>query len=118
MATLKEIIDRVDANKVNGFSEEEKTAWISTAEMQIAQEIFQTDGSAYDWDTDQDTELLLGPPFEDIYELYLMAQIDFRQGEFNRYNNELGQFSTRMTDAKAWYIRKYRPEKKTFRWFY
>ena len=47
-----------------------------------------------------------------------MAQIDFRQGEFNRYNNELGQFSTRMTDAKAWYIRKYRPEKKTFRWFY
>ena len=33
MATLKEIIDRVDANKVNGFSEEEKTTWISTAEM-------------------------------------------------------------------------------------
>lgn len=117
MATLKEIIDLVDKDKVNGYTSEEKTQWISNVEMQIAREVFGTDVPEYDWETDQETELLLGAPFEDIYELYVMAQIDFHQGEYNRYNNELSQFNTRLQDAQAWHIREHRPPRKHFRWF-
>lgn len=115
--TLKQVIEEVDRQKANAFTNEEKTKWVTNCEIQIAEEIFNVDSPAYEWEADQDTELLLTAPFEDIYILYVMSQIDFRNADYGRYNNELSQFDQRFSDAQAWFLRRLKPKRKWFRWF-
>lgn len=115
--TLKEVYDEVQRQKPNAFTEAEITQWISNIEIQIAREIYHVDSIEYSWTADQNTELLMEAPFEDIYVLYVMAQIDFRNGDYSRYNNELSQFDQRFTDAQASYLRRHKPRRKWFKWF-
>lgn len=117
MASLKSIIEQLDRIRPNEYTNEEKTQWVSNIEVQIAKEIFGATVSEYDWVTDQEETLLLEAPYEDVYIFWLLAQIDFHNGEFNRYNNELGNFHERLSDAQATYIRERRPAKRKFRWF-
>lgn len=115
--TLKQVIEEVDRQKPNAFTNDEKTQFVANCEIQVAEEIFGVDAPEYDWTGDQNTELLLKAPFEDVYILYVMAQIDFRNGDYGRYNNELSQFDQRFTDAQAWNLRRHKPRRRWFRWF-
>lgn len=115
--TLKAIIEEVDRQRPNAFSELEKTEMLNRLEMQIADEIFGTLAAKLDWSVDRNSELLLSAPYDDIYVIYLMAQIDFRNGDYSRYNNELSQFDQRFTDAQASYLRRHKPRRKWFKWF-
>ena len=52
-----------------------------------------------------DTELMVPSPFDDIYQLYVGAMIDFHNREYDQYNNTAAMFEERLGQYEAWYIR-------------
>ena len=65
-----------------------------------------------DWTLDFDgteTVLLVPPPHDKIYAAYVVAQIDFANGEYNKYNNSYAMFNLYWGEYCRWYSRNFRP---------
>ena len=58
---------------------------------------------------DGDKPLLVGPPYDNLYDLYLMAQIDFYNREAENYNNSALAFNQAMDEFKKAYHRAHMP---------
>lgn len=58
---------------------------------------------------DGDEALLVGPPYDNLYDLYLLAQIDFHNREAENYNNSALAFNTAMDEYKKDYHRTHMP---------
>lgn len=116
--TLNDAIEKVDSVKPNAYSAEEKTAWISELDGKIYAELLTTHRakdvpetfSAYVYPTDKDRELLASFPYDGIYMLYVMAQIDFHNADIGRYNNSIQAFYTAWSDYSNAYTRTYMPK--------
>lgn len=120
--TVKECIEFVDAVKPNAFPAEAKIVWVSQVEGRIASEIFlmaPAELHQFRFRTaleDGDKELLVDPPYDDIYIAYLTAKVDSKNGEFNRLStaaqtfnrlwDELSAYIANMYDPAAGYYRK------------
>ena len=131
-----EIVDRV---KPNSYSEEDKLRWINELDGMVKRLVFQWDeaylkeiealyksdkttekekevyadilkkAKPYSYPEDMDTNLLITEPFENVYPLYLEAQIDFHNREYDHYNNSVMMFESQYTEFKKAYIREYSP---------
>ena len=55
------------------------------------------------------TELLVSAPYHKIYYTYVMAMIDFANGEYNRYQNAMALFNSFFDCFTRWYAQTYRP---------
>ena len=55
------------------------------------------------------TELLVSAPYHKIYYTYVMAMIDFANGEYNRYQNAMALFNSFFECFTRWYAQTYRP---------
>ena len=112
MATMNEVIERVDAVKPNVYPEESKHQWMAKLDGVVSLEVHEMeDPVLYDLPADGDKELLIPYPFDDVYDLYVAAMIDFHNKEYNHYNNSVLMFTERMEQFKAWYIRNNNPSK-------
>lgn len=112
MATMNEVIERVDAVKPNVYPEESKWQWMATLDGVVSLEVLeQEDPVVYDLPADGDKELLIPAPFDDVYDLYVASMIDFYNKEYNHYNNTVLMFKERLDQYKAWYIRNNNPSK-------
>lgn len=115
--TIQEAIARVDALKPNAYTPAEKIVWLNNIDMTIKAEVLDThegweayaDFSGYTTDTDQDTDLLVGSPYDKLYEHWLEAQIDYTDGETDRYQNSMAMFMTAYSDYARWYNRNHAP---------
>lgn len=110
--TLKECIEYVDLIKPNAFDEATKTRWVNELEGRVQTEVFlfgPHNITTYTWDRNQDTELFVKPPYEDIYYEYLQARIDYANGEYDKYENTMAMFEAKWTDFKVWFIYTYHP---------
>lgn len=58
---------------------------------------------------DADRVLLITHPYEDVYIKYLSAQVDYHNGEFDRYNNAMMMFNTIYQAYVNWYNRAHVP---------
>lgn len=56
-----------------------------------------------------DIVLMVRPPHDKIYAAYLVAQIDFANGEYNKYQNTLAMFNGFWGEYCRWYARHFRP---------
>ena len=107
--TVKECVEFVDGNKPNAFSTEAKIIWVSQIEGKIASEIFlmaPAELKQFVYRTaleDGDKELLVDPPYDDIYTAYLTAKVDAKNGEFNRLSTAAQAFN-RLWDEFSAYI--------------
>lgn len=97
---IQEAIIQCDDLKPNQYSQLDKIRWLNDVESQIKAEIIDThknseeiDFNGYDENTDHNTELIAKAPYSDLYVKYLMSQIDFTNGEFDRYNNSALMFN-------------------------
>lgn len=54
-------------------------------------------------------ELLVPPPHDKIYWVYLSALIDFANGEYNKYENTMQMFNAYFGEYLRWYATKYHP---------
>ena len=95
--TIREALNGIDGLKPNTYDESVKVAWLSALDMRIHQEIVLTHAheageesfSGYTEQTDEDTELLVEAPYDELYLYYLESKIDYGNGEMGKYNNSI-----------------------------
>ena len=112
MATLKGVIELVDDIKPNAFSDAVKTQWLNECEGVIQTEVMLLDVAAcisYSYERDKDAVLLVQPPHDKVYWTYLVAMIDFANGEYNRYQDTVQMYNAFFGEYMRWYARTYRP---------
>ena len=63
----------------------------------------------YVWETDQNTQVLVHPPYDNLYGLYLAAMIDFGNGEYNKYQNDMAMFNEALGGYIRWFASNYEP---------
>lgn len=54
-------------------------------------------------------ELIAPTSFQKMYYAYLMAMIDFANGEYNKYKNTMALFNSFLNSFMRWYAQNYRP---------
>lgn len=114
MATIQEIIDRVDEMKPNAFTEQRKLQWIEELDGKIALDVMlmsveDAGQFRYSYPEDMDSEPLVRFPHDSIYELWLAAQIDFANGEYNKYQNTMEQYNAHYGAFVRWFAATYEP---------
>ena len=77
---IKEAIRRTDLAKPNAFEEELKFLWLTALEGQIAADVFlmapaETEQFEYSYPDGLDMELLVKPPYDELYVLYLVENL-------------------------------------------
>lgn len=107
---LSEAMARADALRLNTVSEEQKAKWIWELEGQLG-EMASILPRPCPWPEGKDTILLLTGPYEEVYQLYLAAKIDYYNQEMGLYANDRATYETMLAEARAWWRRKHRPKK-------
>ena len=110
--TIEQIIDLVDEIRPNAFSNAVKTAWISQVEGRIQTEVFlqgEKEVVSYSWDEDRNREVLVNPPYDNLYELHLAAMIDFNNGEYDKYQNDTLMFNEALGAFVRYFAGRYDP---------
>ena len=112
-----EAINKIDELKFNAFSQDQKVGWLSRLDTMVKTQIIDTHeggGSVgftgYNSDTDLQTELLVGAPFDEIYLRWMEAQIDYYNGEIKKYNISMSMFNTEYEAFENWYRRNHKPK--------
>lgn len=121
---VMEAIDRIDSLKHNTYTIGEKVGWLSRLDGMVKTDIIDTheDGddiqfSGYTQERDMETELLVPAPFDDLYLLYLEAQIDYYNGEIARYNNSITMYQTAYDNYARYYNRQHLPKTEKLKYF-
>lgn len=112
--TIKEIIDKTDTLKPNQYSAADKMDWLSDLDGRIMQEVIlrhehDADLPAFIRYSSDSDELLVDDVYRDVYLYYLMAQIDFYNAEYGRYNNSSAAFNQAYSDYSRNYHGKHAP---------
>ena len=122
--TINDVITRIDALKPNTYSVEDKIRWLSELDGIIKVKIIDThEGgesvsfSGYPGDCDLMTELLVPAPYDDVYIYWLEAQIDYANGEYNKYNNSRERYNAVYADFRNYYNRTHMPKGAKFKFF-
>ena len=117
LMTIKECIDRVDSVKPNHYYPEDKVRWLSFLDGIIIVEVLKTH-EGYDEAHDNfegysaermGETLIVGSPYDVLYEAYLKMKIDEENGETARYNNSAMMFNSYFMEYKKWYNRTHMP---------
>ena len=106
--TVKEAMKRADALRMNTVSDEQKAAWVSDLDGQLA-EMFGIEPPVNNW-PEEDRVLLMPAPHDDVYVFYLVAMIDYYNQESTMYVNDMDIYNRAMKDARAWWRRGHRPK--------
>ena len=111
-----EAITRLDALKFNTYTQTDKVEWLSRLDNMVKKNIIDTHEGAedviftgYDESTDIQTELLVPVPYDEMYLRWLEAQIDYHNGEYDKYNNAIIMFNTTYEAYQAFYTRNHLP---------
>lgn len=110
--TIGEIIANVDDVKPNAFSEEAKTMWLNSLEGRILTEVMLMSAhevQPYSWPECESFTPLVEPPYDDLYGMWLAAQIDLANGEYDKYQNSMAVFNTAWGGFVRWFARNYEP---------
>ena len=118
-----EAINRIDSLKHNTYTQSDKVAWLSRLDTMVKKHIIDThEGdevtfTGYDDSTDLQAELLVPAPYDEMYLRWLEAQIDYHNGEYDKYNNATDIFNTAYEGYQNYYNRTHMPKGKKFKFF-
>jgi len=107
---VNEAIAQANKLRLNTLDDEQKAKWLHELDCDIA-EMMGVPDPALVW-PEEDAELLMPAPHDDIYALYLVAQVDFYNQESSLYANDMAIFNAAYDDARAWYRRHHVPQSK------
>ena len=114
--TIIEAITRLDALNFNTYKQPEKIEWLSKLDGMVKKHIIDTHEGAegvsftgYTADTPLDTVLLVPAPYDEIYLRWMEAQIDYHNGEYDKYNNAIIMFNTDFDTYQKHYTRTHKP---------
>lgn len=114
--TINEAINRLDALKFNTYNQEDKVDWLSRLDTMVKNQVIDTHEGAesvifqgYTTDTPVETVLLVPAPHDEMYLRWMEAQIDYHNGEYDKYNNAIIMFNTSFEAYEAYYHRTHKP---------
>ena len=114
--TIMEAIQKLDRLKFNTYSQNDKVDWLSRLDSMVKQQIIDAhEGGAdvafagYDENTPLETQLLVPPPHDEMYQRWMEAQIHYNNGEYDKYNNAIIIFNTVFEAYHSHYIRTHKP---------
>lgn len=124
--TIAEVIAKVDALKPNTYAQEDKVDWLNNLDARVMSQIILTHERkdpcccfyGYDSTTDQETELLVPAPYDEMYLRWLEAMIDYHNSEDDRYNNAIILFNNAYEGFKTHYTRTHMPIRKGDRFIF
>jgi hypothetical protein len=115
--TVQSAIERADEMRAgNSAPEEMKIRWLSELDGVIYNDVILTHEVKVEpytgYQDDVTKKLIAEEPYDVLYVYWLMAQIDLKASELNKYNNSLALFKDALKDYKAWFNRTHMPKKK------
>ena len=122
--TIIEAIHQIDAIKPNSYSQSDKIRWLSRLDGKVKNEIINTHEGVngetfteYNEQTRTSTELLIPHPYDEVYVLWLEAQMDYANGEYTKYNNSITMFNEAYEQFERFYNRTHVPNGTHFKFF-
>ena len=119
-----EAINRIDSLKHNTYTQNEKVAWLSRLDSMVKRLIIDTheggdevEFTGYDDSQDLNQEMLVPAPFDEIYLRWLEAQIDYTNGEYDKYNNSILMYQAAYDAYANYYNRNHMPQGKKVKFF-
>lgn len=111
MPTINEVIERVDKIKPCSYGDKEKARWLMELEGKLFLEVLQGEGESPPsrFPEDGGKPLIAEFPYDNIYDLYLQAMIDFHNREIQNYNNSMTMYAVALDEFKRWYRRSHMP---------
>ena len=113
---INDAINRLDSLKFNTYSQEDKVDWLSRLDNMVKKQIIDTHEGAegvafagYTADTPLDTVLLVPAPYDEVYLRWMEAQIDYHNGEYDKYNNAIIMFNTAFEAYQSHYNSIHKP---------
>lgn len=111
-----EAMDRLDELKHNTYTQKDKIEWLSRLDGMVKRLIIDThEGGSdvvfdgYNQETPVETDLLVPAPYDEMYLRWMEAQIDYHNGEYDKYNNAILLFNSAFDAYSAYYHRIHRP---------
>lgn len=118
--TIQELFAYVDNIKPNVFDEQAKIVWLNEIEARVQEEIllrWRGERTLYRWPEDKDASPILDPPEDAVYRHWLEAQIDYANGEYNKYQATAARFNQAWSDFAARFATRWHPaDGYTARW--
>lgn len=116
MATINTAIMTAARLRPDSFEDTLKAAWISELDGKISAEtMHNADFAPYQFPRDSDKELLVKDPYDNIYELYIMAMSAFYSGEMASYSSAAVLFEQAYSEFRKHYLRNNMPPQKTIK---
>lgn len=113
MPSINEVMERVDRVTPNTIEQQDKARWLMELDGRVYAEVTQADAPntlpPQSWPEDGDKPLLVEAPRDNIYDLYLIAMVQFYMREYSDYNNTVDQFTKAYNEFLAWYRRNHVP---------
>ena len=114
--TINKAILRAMNIHPDAFADEQKSAWISELDGKIALETMHLSKfEEYEFPQDAEKELLVKSPYDNIYELYIIAMGDFHSGETASYASSASMFMRAYEEFRKNYIRTHMPPQAEMR---
>lgn len=116
MTTINKVLARANELRPNALDVGTKAAWVLGLEGQLVREVVMNADPApqvdppTEYPKDGDKPLTVESPYDRMYVLYLVAQIDLANEDMDEYNNALATFSTAFGDWARAYRRAHRPK--------
>ncbi len=66
----------------------------------------------YNDETPLSSDLIAREPYAELYVLYLIAKIDYYNGEYAQYNNSAAMYNNKYNEYVSWYNSKNMPLQK------
>lgn len=119
--TIIGAISAIDALKPNTYSNAEKIRWLSVLDGMVKREIIDThegnekvEHKAYTESTSLITEMLVPHPYDEVYIRWLEAQIDYANGDYQKYNNTITAFNVAFSRFESYYHKNNKPLSKSW----
>ena len=103
---INDVIVKADELRMNTLDDEQKTKWLYELDCAVAEIMGK---EAPTWRFPDNRELLVPMRYEDLYVKYLVAMIDYYNGESALYANDITIYNQDMKEFRAWWIRNNRP---------
>lgn len=109
--TIKSLIDKVQEEKPNTFTDEKMLSFVNEIEMDVEDQLYE-DFEPYE--QVDDTELRVPAPYDRLYVSYLKAQVDYALEEYASYQNNAAQHTQDFRDFVDWVVRTGQAVESTF----
>ena len=122
---INEASRSLDSLKFNTYTQDNKVEWLSRLDSMVKQQIIDTHEGAesvsfngYTADTPLDTVLLVPAPYDEVYLRWMEAQIDYHNGEYDKYNNAIIMFNTAFEAYQKHYNSAHKPVQRGRRFLF